>query len=104
MSRVGRRVAVGMIVRISLCGLLACVSVGQLYAAGAPARVVPPRVAPTGAAVDWPVHGGDRDETGYSRLDAINATSVRRLGLAWAMDLPGETTLEATPLVIYNVP
>ena len=36
-----------------------------------------------GAAADWASHGGGTDESGYSRLDAINATNIRRLGLNW---------------------
>ncbi len=95
---VPHRIALRRIVRAGLMGLAACASAGQLFAAGAE-----PQAVLTGAAADWPVHGGDRDETGYSRLDAINAASVGRLGLAWSLDLPGETTLEATPLAIHGV-
>lgn len=61
----------------------------------------------TGATVDagsnWPSHGGDSDETDFSRLDQINASNFSRLGLAWSLDLPGEVTLEATPLAVDGV-
>jgi quinohemoprotein ethanol dehydrogenase len=53
-----------------------------------------------GAAADWPGPGGAADESGYSQLDTINRSSVGRLGLAWSLDLPGEVTLEATPLAV----
>ena len=53
-----------------------------------------------GAGADWASHGGGTDESGYSRLTQIDRTSVRRLGLAWALDLPGEVSLEGTPLAV----
>jgi quinohemoprotein ethanol dehydrogenase len=56
-----------------------------------------------GAAADWSSHGGAADESDYSRLTEIGTDNVGRLGLAWAMELPGETTLEATPLAIDGV-
>ena len=56
-----------------------------------------------GAAADWPSHGGGADESGYSRLDQITAANIGRLGLSWSLDLPGEATLEATPLAIDDV-
>src|SRR5258705_11769634 len=56
-----------------------------------------------GAGADWPTHGGGVDESGYSRLDQIKTANVAQLGLAWSMDLPGEASLEATPLAINGV-
>src|ERR1700730_6352971 len=53
-----------------------------------------------GAADDWSSHGGGSDESGYSRLRQINSTNIGRLGLAWSLDLPGEASLEATPIAI----
>jgi len=58
-------------------------------------------VAP--ADVDWPHYGGQYDEAGYANLDEINRGNVSRLGLAWSLDLPGEQTLEATPLAVGGV-
>jgi len=54
----------------------------------------------TGVGVDWPGHGGAADEAGFSRLAEIDSSNVGRLGLAWSLDLPGEVTLEATPLEV----
>jgi quinohemoprotein ethanol dehydrogenase len=62
-----------------------------------------PKAAAVGAAADWTAHGGAADESDFSRLDQINAGNVGRLGLAWDLELPGETTLEATPLAIDGV-
>ncbi len=56
-----------------------------------------------GAGADWPSHGGGADESGYSRLDEIKRSNIGRLGLVWALELPGEVTLEATPLAVNGV-
>jgi quinohemoprotein ethanol dehydrogenase len=53
-----------------------------------------------GAGADWLAPHGSADESGYSRLDQIDADNVDRLGLAWSLDLPDEVTLESTPLAI----
>ncbi len=56
-----------------------------------------------GTAADWPNHAGDANETSFSRLDQIKTSNVARLGLEWSLELPGEVTLEATPLAINGV-
>ncbi len=56
-----------------------------------------------GAGANWTSHGGDADETDYSVLSAINTRNVKRLGLAWSLELPGEVSLEATPLAVDGV-
>ena len=56
-----------------------------------------------GAGADWRNHGGGGDEGGFSRLDDVTPATVGRLGLAWSLDLPGEVTLEATPLAVGGV-
>lgn len=53
--------------------------------------------------VNWSLHGGDSTEQRFSRLAAINEKTIQRLNLAWSLDLPGETALEATPLEIDGV-
>ncbi len=55
------------------------------------------------ANLDWPHYGGQYDEAGYADLDQINTRNVSRLGLAWSLDLPGEQSLEATPLAVDGV-
>ncbi|MDE2303078.1 MAG: PQQ-dependent dehydrogenase, methanol/ethanol family [Sphingomonadales bacterium] len=59
--------------------------------------------APVGAGADWPSHNGDAAETAFSRLDQITTANISRLGLAWSLDLPGEVTLEATPVAVGGV-
>ena len=56
-----------------------------------------------GAGADWTSHGGGADESGYSRLAQIDSGNVGELGLAWSLDLPGEVTLEATPLAVGGI-
>ena len=56
-----------------------------------------------GVGDDWLAYGGTADEQRFSTLDQINTDSVGRLGLAWSLDLDGETTLEGTPLEVNGV-
>ena len=49
---------------------------------------------------NWYTHGGTHEESNYSALDQVNRRTISRLGLAWSLDLPGEVSLEATPLAI----
>jgi quinohemoprotein ethanol dehydrogenase len=70
--------------------LLVCVAAGLAMA-----------MAP--ATVDWPNHGGPVDESGFADLSQINRANVGKLGLAWYLDLPGEASLEATPLAVNGV-
>jgi len=51
---------------------------------------------------DWSSHNAAADESAFSGLTQIKAANVARLGLAWSMDLPGEATLEATPLAVHG--
>jgi len=53
-----------------------------------------------GATEEWAFAYGDANETSYSRLDLINTKNAGTLGLAWSLDLPGEVSLEATPIAI----
>ena len=54
----------------------------------------------TGAGAEWHAVNGDSNETGYSRLDQITVANARELGLAWYFDLPGEVSLEASPIEV----
>jgi len=56
-----------------------------------------------GSGAEWVSRMGDPDETAYSRLDQIDTKNVKTLGLEFAVDLPGETTLEATPVMADGV-
>jgi quinohemoprotein ethanol dehydrogenase len=79
---------------------LALAAAFALAACGAdPSRNAVPDPA-AGSAADWTGRGGGPDEKAYSRLTEIDSGNVTRLGLAWSLDLPGETTLEATPIAV----
>jgi quinohemoprotein ethanol dehydrogenase len=80
--------------RIGACGLL------LLAACHGPVSETTTMV---GAAENWTSRNAATDESAYSRLDQIKADNVGRLGLAWSMDLPGETSLEATPVAVDGV-
>jgi quinohemoprotein ethanol dehydrogenase len=89
--------------RWGACGLLllsACDTAGLAH--NGPGRLAGP-ASTVGAADNWTAHGAAADESDYSRLDQINASNVGQLGLAWAMELPGEASLEATPLAVDGV-
>lgn len=71
--------------------------------------------APAGAIVDgkaesdqqqhanWSSYGRTESETFYSPLADINVGNVNQLGLSWFLELPGQRTLEATPLAVNGV-
>ena len=83
-------------------GFMAVAGAACLLASGAHSGV-PQTDAGLGAGNDWSSVNADVAETAYSRLAQINAGNVRTLGLAWSLDLPGEVTLEATPIEVGGV-
>ena len=70
---------------------------GQLTAASRPAP------APVGSGAEWHNVNGDSNETGFSRLTQITAANARNLGLAWTLELPGEASLQASPVAVGNM-
>ena len=58
----------------------------------------------TGAAAasdkEWIIYGGDQANTRYSTLDQVNASNVKSLRVAWAMQLGVLEAQESTPLVV----
>jgi quinohemoprotein ethanol dehydrogenase len=52
---------------------------------------------------NWLSYGRTYSESRFSPLTAINDTNVNKLKLAWYLDLPGQGTLESTPLVVDGV-
>lgn len=51
----------------------------------------------------WPTVGGDAGHTHFSPLRDIDATNVKRLGLAWEFKTGTRRVLEATPVVVDGV-
>ena len=68
--------------------------------AGCSKSGTPQSEAGVGTAANWTAPQGGADEAGYSRLAELTPANVGKLGLAWSMDLPGEVTLESTPLAV----
>lgn len=52
---------------------------------------------------EWLTTGGDFGKTHFSRLGAINVSTVSRLGYAWGYETGTNRGLEATPIVVDNV-
>jgi quinohemoprotein ethanol dehydrogenase len=76
---------------------------GLLLLAACEDKVAPVAPGSVGAAENWTSHNAGADESAYSRLAGINTRNVAKLGLTWWLDLPGEATLEATPLAADGV-
>lgn len=52
---------------------------------------------------DWPTYGLDYAETRFSKLDQINASNVKDIGLMWTYSLESTRGVEATPLVVDGI-
>jgi alcohol dehydrogenase (cytochrome c) len=52
---------------------------------------------------NWLTYWGDYSGKHYSALKQINTANVKQLQARWAVQTPGDTLLEATPLVIDGV-
>ena len=52
---------------------------------------------------NWAAYGRNSSEQRYSPLDQINAETVKKLGIAWVLELPNERSLIGTPLAIDGV-
>ena len=76
---------------LSACGLLFLSACSSPVARG------------SGAGENWTAHNATAEETDYSTLTKIDTGNVDRLGLVWFLDLPGEASLEATPLAIDGI-
>ena len=52
---------------------------------------------------NWFTYWGDYQGTHYSSLKQISTANVSRLQARWAMQLPGKSSLEATPVVVDGI-
>jgi quinohemoprotein ethanol dehydrogenase len=82
---------------VCLVMLAACCSHCRVAAAAASTS------ATSGGVTQWHNVNGDSDETGYSRIDQITAANAGRLGLAWYLDLPGESSLASSPIEVRGI-
>ncbi len=51
----------------------------------------------------WPTYNGDYSGRRHSTLTQINAGNVKGLSLAWIYQMPGNTAIKATPLLINGI-
>ncbi len=77
-------------------GLLAC-----LYAVSALSMAASAKAAPSES--DWLGHDADFNATNYGPQVEISTGNISRLGLVWSLYLPGQASLEATPLEVAGV-
>jgi glucose dehydrogenase len=49
---------------------------------------------------EWPSYGRNDAQERYTPLSSINPGTIGRLGLKWALELPNETNLVSTPLMV----
>jgi quinohemoprotein ethanol dehydrogenase len=59
--------------------------------------------ANTPTSKDWPTIGLDYAESRFSKLNQINASNVKDLGLKWTYSLESIRGVEATPLVVDGI-
>lgn len=52
---------------------------------------------------NWPTYWGDYAGKHFSELTQITPANVSKLAPAWTVQMPGESVLEATPLVVNGV-
>jgi quinoprotein glucose dehydrogenase len=52
---------------------------------------------------DWPVYGGDPQDTRYSSLAGINRSNVARLQVAWTYDSGEKGGLQTSPIIVNGV-
>jgi len=62
-----------------------------------------PQSKNAGVPGDWPVWGGNPENTHYSALTQINRSNVKRLAEAWEFDTGEKGGLQTSPLIIGNV-
>ncbi len=58
------------------------------------------RAPAIGSGADWHNPNGDSDETGFSRLTQITPANAGKLGMAYTLELPGEASLQASPIAV----
>jgi len=94
-----KRISTRVLVVLTALSLAACLA--QVMGAPDPAQS-----AQRGGLRDWPVYGGDPQDTRYSSLAQINRGNVSQLQVAWTYDT-GETDekggLQTSPLIVNGV-
>src|SRR4029077_9155793 len=55
------------------------------------------------ASQDWPVWGGQPENTHYSKLAQINRENVKQLAVAWTFDSGEPGGLQTSPIIVGNI-
>jgi quinohemoprotein ethanol dehydrogenase len=84
------------------CALLVAASAIS-FQLGAATTVDDAALANEADGTNWAGFGRTYSEQRYSPLTEIDVGSVRRLGIAWHLDLPADRSLTGTPLVVDGV-
>jgi glucose dehydrogenase len=88
--------------RIAACTLVSLTALSLFALLGQIAGA--PRDSRNSKQRDWPVYGGDSEDTRYSSLKQINRANVNKLQVAWTYDT-GETGggLQTSPIIVNGV-
>src|SRR5215813_12064873 len=103
--------AIGSHAVVLLAALLAAAPAGAEEAKATPEHIKAVTGKIDGAAIkanmatskDWPTIGADYAETRYSKLNLINESNVKDLGLVWTYNLESTRGVESTPLVVDGI-
>jgi quinoprotein glucose dehydrogenase len=57
-------------------------------------------LAQTGTRLDWPIYGGNSEDTHYSTLKQINTSNVKQLAVAWSYDTGETGGLQTSPIEV----
>jgi PQQ-dependent dehydrogenase (methanol/ethanol family) len=89
---------------ISYLGTLRTRDTARTAAASIPGGLTYERIQRAGSEPhNWLTYWGDYQGTHFSALKEIDPSNVRQLQAKWALQLPGGSTIEATPLVVDGV-
>ncbi|MGE3390509.1 MAG: PQQ-binding-like beta-propeller repeat protein, partial [Gammaproteobacteria bacterium] len=80
-----------------------CVTLCAVLHAASAAEIDGAALADETRAADWLAFGRTYSEQRFSPLTGIDASNVQRLGLAKILEIPGERSLLATPLVVDGI-
>jgi quinohemoprotein ethanol dehydrogenase len=95
-----RSAACSLLVLLAGCGSAGKSPEGTASAPASRAAATQRLVDAASEPQNWLTHGGTYAEQRYSPIDAINTTSIGKLGLAWSLELDTNRGQEATPLIV----
>jgi quinohemoprotein ethanol dehydrogenase len=85
---------------LGIAGSLGLAFLGLVLAAGTASIACAESQHRFAAGAEWASYGHDYTEQRFARSTSIDRRTIKRLGLQWSLDLPNETSLVATPLMV----